>query len=182
MNDEIKTNAKNKMIQSLEGLEKRFSTVRAGRANPSSLDGVMVDYYGTMTPLKSLGTISVPEGNQLLIRPFDKHCLGSMEKAIVAANLGYNPSNDGETLRIVIPALTEERRKELSKQVKAMAEEGKVAIRNIRRDAINEIDKLEDISEDIQKGMEKDIQSLTDEYNKKIEELLKEKEKELMTV
>ena len=105
-----------------------------------------------------------------------------MEKAIVAANLGYNPSNDGETLRIVIPALTEERRKELSKQVKAMAEEGKVAIRNIRRDAINEIDKLEDISEDIQKGMEKDIQSLTDEYNKKIEELLKEKEKELMTV
>ena len=166
MNDEIKTNAKNKMIQSLEGLEKRFSTVRAGRANPSSLDGVMVDYYGTMTPLKSLGTISVPEGNQLLIRPFDKHCLGSMEKAIVAANLGYNPSNDGETLRIVIPALTEERRKELSKQVKAMAEEGKVAIRNIRRDAINEIDKLEDISEDIQKGMEKDIQSLTDEYNK----------------
>ena len=171
-----------RMNKSVSSLESEFATIRAGRANPHILDRVMVDYYGTMTPLKSLGTISVPEGNQLLIRPFDKHCLGSMEKAIVAANLGYNPSNDGETLRIVIPALTEERRKELSKQVKAMAEEGKVAIRNIRRDAINEIDKLEDISEDIQKGMEKDVQSLTDEYNKKIEELLKEKEKELMTV
>ena len=181
MNDEIKTNAKNKMIQSLEGLEKRFSTVRAGRANPSSLDGVMVDYYGTMTPLKSLGTISVPEGNQLLIRPFDKHCLGSMEKAIVAANLGYNPSNDGETLRIVIPPLTEERRRELAKQVKSIAEDAKVSVRNNRHEALQMLEE-EDLPEDILKSMEKQVQELVNTYNKKIDEMLKVKEGELMTI
>lgn len=182
MNEDIKINTKNKMEQALENLQKRFSSVRAGRANPSSLDGVMADYYGSMTPLKGLATISVPEGNQLLIRPFDKHALGAIEKGIIAANLGYNPSNDGETIRIVIPALTEERRKELTKQIKAMAEEGRVVIRNIRRDAIEDIKDVEDISEDIQKSMEKDIQTLTDSYNKKIDELVKEKDEELMTV
>ena len=181
MNDAIIQNAKTKMNLSLENLEKRFSTVRAGRANPSSLDGIMVPYYGVDTPLKQLAVISVPEARQLLIKPFDKSCLGAMEKAILASNLGYNPNNDGETIRIIIPALTEERRKELTKQVKALAEEGKVAIRNIRRDAMEEIDR-EEIAEDEQKNKEKQVQNLVDQYNKLIEEKLKEKEEELLTV
>ena len=145
------------MDKAIESLEKRFATVRAGRANPSSLDGIMVEYYGSMTPLKQLATISVPEARQLLIKPFDKSCLKGIEKAILASNLGYNPGNDGETIRIVIPELTEERRRELVKQVKALAEEAKVAIRNIRRDAMEAIDKLE-VSEDEQKGLEKYVQ------------------------
>ena len=169
------------MDKAIESLEKRFATVRAGRANPSSLDGIMVEYYGSMTPLKQLATISVPEARQLLIKPYDKSCLKGIEKAILASNLGYNPGNDGETIRIVIPELTEERRRELVKQVKALAEEAKVAIRNIRRDAMEQIDKLE-VSEDEQKGLEKDVQDTVNEYNKKVEAKLKEKEQELLTV
>lgn len=141
----------------------------------------MVEYYGSMTPLKQLTTISVPEGNQLLIKPFDKSALPAIEKAIITANLGYNPSNDGETIRIVVPALTEERRKELTKQVKAMSEEGKVSIRNIRHEALEKIEK-EELAEDISKGMEKEIQDMVNTYNKKIDEMLKEKEKDLLTV
>ena len=170
-----------KMDKAIEALEKRFTTVRAGRANPSSLDGIMVDYYGSMTPLKQLATISVPEARQLLIKPFDKSCLSAIEKAILASNLGYNPGNDGETIRIVIPELTEERRKELAKQVKAMAEDAKVTVRNLRREGIEDVEKLE-LPEDQEKGMEKDIQDMVNEYNKKIESLLKEKEQELLTV
>lgn len=170
-----------KFDKTIEALEKKFATVRAGRANPSSLDGVMVDYYGSMTPLKQLTTISVPEGNQLLIKPFDKSCLAAIEKGIIAANLGYNPSNDGETIRIIIPPLTEERRKELTKQVKAMSEEGKVSVRNIRHEAIEKLEK-EELPEDIEKGMEKEIQDLVNTYNKKIEEMLKVKEQDLLTV
>jgi len=181
MENEIISMSKEKLDKTLEALEKKFATVRAGRANPSSLDGVMVEYYGSMTPLKQLTTISVPEGNQLLIKPFDKSCLSAIEKAIIAANLGYNPSNDGETIRIVIPALTEERRKELTKQVKAISEETKVSVRNIRHDAIEKIEK-EELPEDVEKGLEKEIQDLVNNYNKKIEDMLKEKEKDLMTV
>ena len=179
-NDFIKI-IENKMKGTLDNLEKRFTTVRAGRANPSSLDGVMVDYYGSMTPLKSLATISVPEATQLLIKPFDRGCLGNIEKAIIAANLGFNPSNDGETIRIVIPALTEERRRELTKQVKAMAEEAKVSIRNIRHEANEKIEKME-LPEDEEKGMMKDVQDLVNDYNKDIDNIYKDKEKELMTV
>ena len=179
--DMIMLDLNENMDKAIESLEKRFATVRAGRANPSSLDGIMVEYYGSMTPLKQLATISVPEARQLLIKPFDKSCLGAIEKAILASNLGYNPGNDGETIRIVIPELTEERRRELVKQVKALAEEAKVAIRNIRRDAMEEIDKLE-VSEDEQKGLEKDVQDTVNEYNKKVEAKLKEKEQELLTV
>ena len=163
-----------KMEKALQNLEKRFATVRAGRANPSSLDGVMVEYYGSMTPLKQLATISVPEARQLLIKPFDRGSLKNIEKAILTSNLGYNPGNDGETIRIIIPELTEERRKELVKQVKAISEEGKVAIRNIRREAMDDIEKLE-LSEDEEKGIEKDIQDIVNEYNKKVEAKLKEK-------
>ena len=169
------------MDKAIESLEKRFATVRAGRANPSSLDGIMVEYYGSMTPLKQLATISVPEARQLLIKPFDKSCLKGIEKAILASNLGYNPGNDGETIRIIIPELTEERRRELVKQVKALAEDAKVAIRNNRREALEQIEKLE-VSEDEQKGLEKDVQDIVNEYNKKVESKLKEKEQELLTV
>ena len=179
--DEILLDITDKMDKTIENLEKRFTTVRAGRANPSSLDGVMVEYYGAMTPLKQLATISVPEARQLLIKPFDKSSLSAIEKAILASNLGYNPGNDGETIRIVIPELTEERRKELAKQVKAIAEEAKVSIRNIRRDGLEDVKKLE-LPEDELKGMEKDIQDLVNDYNKKIEDSLKEKEQELLTV
>ncbi len=170
-----------KMDKSIATLEKRFTTVRAGRANPSSLDGIVVEYYGSMTPLKQLATISVPEARQLLIKPFDRGCLKDIEKAILASNLGYNPGNDGETIRIIIPELTEERRRELVKQVKAMSEEAKVAIRNIRREGIEAVSKLE-VSEDEEKGLEKDIQDIVNEYNKKVEAMLKEKEEELLTV
>ena len=169
------------MDKTMENLNKRFSTVRAGRANPSSLDGVFVDYYGSMTPLKQLATISVPEARQLLIKPFDKGALGSIEKAILAANLGYNPGNDGETIRIIIPELTEERRRELVKQVKGICEDAKVSIRNIRRDGLEDVKKAE-LPEDEAKGLEKEIQDLVNDYNKKIETMLKEKEQELLTV
>ncbi len=181
MNEDISRVVKDKMTKAIENLEHRFTTVRAGRANPSSLDGVVVPYYGVDTPLKQLATISVPEARQLLIKPFDRSCLAAIEKAILGSNLGYTPNNDGESVRIIIPVLTEERRKELIKQVKAIAEESKVAIRNIRQDANKEIEKLE-LPEDEEKGKMKDVQDLVNDYNKKIEDLLKEKEEELMTV
>ncbi len=179
--NEIIKMTKESMENTLKNLEKRFATVRAGRANPSSLDGVSAEYYGSMTPLKQLATISVPEANQLLIKPFDRSCLGAIEKAILAANLGYTPNNDGETIRIVIPALTEERRRELTKQVKSIAEDAKVSVRNNRHEALEMVEE-EEFPEDIEKGMEKDIQELVNTYNKKIEEMLKEKEEELMTI
>lgn len=179
--NEIIKLTKESMEGTLKNLEKRFSTVRAGRANPSSLDGVVAEYYGSMTPLKQLATISVPEATQLLIKPFDRSCLGAIEKAILAANLGYNPSNDGETIRIVIPALTEDRRKELTKQVKAIAEDAKVSVRNNRREALEMVE-AEEFPEDIEKSMEKEIQELVNLYNKKIEEMLKVKEEDLMTI
>ncbi len=177
----IKLDITDKLEKALETLDKRFATVRAGRANPSSLDGIVVDYYGSMTPLKQLATISVPEARQLLIKPFDKSCLSAIEKAILASNLGYTPGNDGETIRIVIPELTEERRRELVKQVKALSEESKVTVRNIRHDGLEDV-KAAELPEDVEKGMEKDIQDMINDANKKIEAKLKEKEQELLTV
>lgn len=181
MNTDIIKLTEEKMTKTLENLDHRFATVRAGRANPSSLDGITADYYGVATPLKQLATISVPEARQLLIKPFDRGCLGAIEKAIFESNLGYTPNNDGETIRIIIPVLTEDRRKELTKQVKSMAEDGKVSIRNIRHDSNEEIEKQE-ISEDEQKNLENRVQELVNKYNKLIEDKLKEKEVELMTV
>ena len=153
-------------------MDHRFATVRAGRANPSSLDGINADYYGSSTPLKQLATISVPEARQLLIKPFDRSCLGAIEKAIFESNLGYTPNNDGETIRIIIPVLTEERRKELTKQVHAMAEEAKVSVRNIRRDSNEDVEKQE-ISEDEQKSLQNQVQDLVNKYNKLIDEKTK---------
>ena len=181
MIDLILEDASERMKKAIEAFQRDLSTIRTGRANPNMLDRVMVDYYGSMTPLKSLATISVPEATQLLIKPFDRGCLGNIEKAIIAANLGFNPSNDGETIRIVIPALTEERRRELTKQVKAMAEDAKVSIRNIRHEANEKIEKME-LPEDEEKGMMKDVQDLVNDYNKDIDNIYKDKEKELMTV
>ena len=169
------------MEKALESLDKRFATVRAGRANPSSLGSIYVDYYGNQTPLKQLATISVPEARQLSIKPFDKSCLASIEKSIFESNLGYTPNNDGETIRIIIPILTEERRVELTKQIKAMAEDAKVSIRNIRHDSNSDIDKCE-ISEDEKKQLQNQVQDLVNKYNKLVEEKMKEKEQELMTV
>lgn len=181
MNTEVINLTEEKMNKTLDNLEHRFVTVRAGRANPSSLDGITADYYGSPTPLKQLATISVPEARQLLIKPFDRSCLGAIEKAIFESNLGYTPNNDGETIRIIIPVLTEERRKELTKQVRAMAEDAKVSIRNIRHDANEDIEK-EEISEDEQKNLQNRVQDLVNKYNKLKDEKTKEKENELMTV
>ena len=182
MDSDIIKLTKESMENTLKNLEKRFATVRAGRANPSSLDGIMVEYYGSMTPLKQLATISVPEATQLLIKPFDRSCLGAIEKSILAANLGYTPNNDGETIRIVIPALTEDTRKEYVKQVKQIAEDGKINLRGIRQDSNNDIKKNEDLTEDEKDNLMDDVQELINKYNKIIDEKEKEKEKELLTV
>ncbi len=181
MNNEILNSLKIQMEKTMENLEKRFASVRAGRANPNSLDGVMVSYYGNLTPLKQLATISVPEAKQMVIKPFDKSCLSDIEKAIFEANLGYTPNNDGESIRIIIPPLTEERRMELVKQVKKIAEDAKVSVRNNRHEAIEKIEKNE-LPQDEAKALESKVQETVNAYNKKIEEKTKEKEQELMTV
>ena len=179
--DSILDKTEEKMQKAIANLESRFINVRAGRANPAMLDGIMVEYYGTPTPIKSLANISVPEARQLMIKPFDRSCLSAIEKAIFEANLGVTPNNNGECVFIVIPALTEERRKDLVKQVKSIAEEGKIALRNIRQDANNEIKRL-DITEDDIKGGQNEVQDLINQYNKVVEAKLKEKEQELMSV
>ena len=181
MEEEILLEVEDKMEKAVLNLEERFKTVRTGRANPSSLDKVMVNYYGAMTPLRQLANITVPEARQLLIKPFDKSALSGIEKGIYEANLGYTPNNDGETIRIVIPDLTEDRRKELVKQVKAMAEDAKVSVRNARRDGLDLV-KKEEMPEDLEKHAEEEIQELVNKYNKKIEELLEGKESDLMSV
>ena len=174
-------NTESKMQNAIASLEQRFVNVRAGRANPAMLDGVMVEYYGVPTPIKSLANISVPEARQLMIKPFDRSVLGGIEKAIFEANLGVTPNNNGECVFIVIPALTEDRRKELVKQVKQMAEEGKIALRNIRQDANTALKNLK-LPEDEEKRGNERVQDLINDYNKVVEEKLKEKEKELMTI
>lgn len=179
--EKIIQNTEEKMMLSIEALENKFTNVRAGRANPAMLDKIMVEYYGVPTPLKSLANISVPEARQLSIKPFDRSCLGAIEKAIFEANLGITPNNNGEVIFLVIPPLTEERRKELVKQVKAIAEEGKIALRNIRQDANKEIEALT-LPEDEEKRGNERVQELINEYNKVIDEKLKEKEKDLMTI
>lgn len=175
--DELET----KMKKTIENLEKRFTTVRAGRANPSLVSDIKIDYYGVETPLVSLATISVPEARQLHIKPYDKSALKSIEKAIFEANLGITPTNNGEIIIITIPPLTEDRRKEYVKQVKSMAEEAKVSLRNIRQDGIKQLKSME-LSLDEEKSSESDIQELINTYNKNIEAKLKEKEGELMNI
>lgn len=170
-----------KMQNAIITMEERFLNVRAGRANPSMLDKVTVDYYGVATPIKSLANISVPEARQLMIKPFDKSILGHIEKAIFEANLGVTPNNNGECIFIIIPPLTEDRRKELVKEVKQLAEDAKIHLRNIRQDANKMIASLK-LPEDEEKRGNEEVQELINKYNKEIESKLKEKEKDLMTI
>lgn len=181
MEDEILLEVEEKCEKAVNNLVERFKTVRTGRANPSSLDKVMVNYYGVPTPLRSLANVTVPEARQLLIKPFDKGALSGIEKGIYEADLGYTPNNDGESIRIVIPNLTEDRRRELVKQVKGMAEDAKVSIRNARHDGLDMV-KSGEFSEDVEKKLENDIQDIVNKYNKKVEEELDGKEKDLMSV
>lgn len=179
--DDILLQVEEKMEKTMENLNVRLSNIRAGRANPAILDRVKVNYYGSLTPLNQLATISVPEARKLQIKAFDKSCLSDIEKAIYEADLGLTPNNTGELIFINIPELTEDRRKEFVKQAKALAEEAKIALRNIRQDANNAVKKLE-INDDEEKSLMQDVQELINNYNKKVDDRLKEKEQELMTI
>lgn len=179
--DEILLETENRMDSAIESLEKRLINIRAGRANPSMLDGVVVNYYGVDTPLKQLANISIPEARQLCIKPFDRSCLNAIEKGIYEANIGLTPNNNGEIIILNIPALTEETRREYVKQAKNIAEEAKIALRNIRQDANNDAKKLE-VPEDDIKYCTEEIQELINKYNKIVDEKLSVKEKELLSV
>ncbi|WP_425365340.1 ribosome recycling factor [Gloeothece verrucosa] len=173
------------MQKTIEATQRSFNTIRTGRANASLLDRVTVEYYGTETPLKSLANITTPDATTIAIQPYDRSSLGKIEKAIQMSDVGLTPNNDGQIIRLNIPPLTSDRRKELVKLAGKLAEEGKVAVRNIRRDAIDAIRKQEkshEISEDEARNLQDDIQKITDEYNAKIDELLKAKEKDITTV
>lgn len=173
-----------KMKKAIDFLEADYATIRAGRANPHVLDKLRVDYYGTPTPIQQVGNITVPEARIIQIAPWEKSLLKDIEKAILTSDIGINPSNDGSVIRLVFPELTEERRKELVKDVKKKAEDGKVAIRNIRRDGNDSFKKLAktEVSEDEIKQLEEQLQKLTDKYVKDIDALMESKSKEIMTV
>lgn len=169
------------MESAIEGLDKRLTNVRAGRANSSILDGVTVSYYGVDTPLRQLATISIPEARQLCIKPFDRSSIGAIEKAIFESNIGLTPNNNGETVILNIPSLTEETRRDYVKQSKQICEEAKVTLRNVRQDAMNDV-KKSGMTEDEKKASETNIQELINKYNKIVEDKFKQKEQELMTV
>ncbi len=173
-----------KMKKALDFLESDFASIRAGRANPHVLDKIRVDYYGTPTPIQQVGNVTVPEARIIQIAPWDKSMLKAVEKAILTSDLGINPSNDGSVIRLVFPELTEERRKDLAKEVKKKAEDGKVAVRNIRRDGNDAFKKLlkEDVSEDEVKQLGEELQKMTDKYIKEIDVMTETKTKEIMTV
>lgn len=180
--EEVLSLGEERMTKAIESLHREFLTVRTGRANPAILDRVEVDYYGTPTPLKSLANISSQDGRSLVIQPYDKGALKDIEQGIHKAQIGLTPNNDGTLIRINIPALTEDRRKELSKQVKKIGEEAKVSVRNIRRDCDQELKKFKDegISEDDLKRSAEDLQKLTDKYTKEIDKSVSDKEAEIM--
>ena len=180
MIDEVEI--KNKMEKVVETLDSRYTTIRAGRANPNILHGVMVDYYGTPTPIQSLATISIPEARVLAIKPFDKSSLKNVEKAIYEANLGLAPTNNGEVIMLTIPELTGETRREYVKQASQMAEEARIALRNIRQDENNKIKKDEELREDERDMCLEIVQELIDKYNKIVDEKFKEKENELTSL
>lgn len=176
---------KNRMIKTASVLSTQFDTVRAGRANAAVLDQIEVDYYGTPTPIRQIASISSPDARTLFIQPWDGSTLKLIEKAILTSELGINPQNDGRVIRLVFPQLTEERRKELAKQVRKYGEEAKVAVRNIRRDAMDKFKKEQkkgEITEDDLKDLEKDMQKLTDDYIKEVDKLTAAKEKELFEI
>ena len=182
---QITAETNERMTRSIENLKKEFSRIRTGRATPALLDGIKVDYYGTPTPLAQLGNISTPEPRQLIIQPWEKTLLSAIEKAILASDLGINPQNDGNVVRLNMPELTEERRRDLVKNSKKLAEDDKVAVRNIRRDSNEKIKKLEkdkELSLDDSKKSQDDIQKITDKYIKLIDDMLAVKEKEILEV
>jgi ribosome recycling factor len=176
--------AKEGMEAAIEHLEKDLSKIRAGKASPSMLDSVKLEYYGTVAPLSQVANVTTPDARTIFIQPWDKSVIQAIEKAILAANLGFNPANNGEVIRIMVPPLTEERRVQLAKQVKAFGENAKVAIRNQRRDAIEEIKKLkkDGLSEDVAKDAELDVHKTHEDYIKKVDLVVVAKEKEIMTV
>ncbi|MGS2776880.1 ribosome recycling factor [Robertmurraya sp. GLU-23] len=185
MPKQIVANAKERMNKAIGAYTRELAAIRAGRANASMLDRITVDYYGAPTPINQLAGVSVPEARMLVIQPYDKSILSDIEKAILKSDIGITPSNDGSIIRLAIPQLTEERRKELVKVVKKESEDAKVAIRNIRRDGNDDLKKLEkngEITEDDQRGYSDDIQKLTDEYIIKVDQLTKDKEKEILEV
>ena len=175
------TDVELKMMQTIEALQSRLTNIRAGRANPAMLNGIMVEYYGALTPIQSLANITVPEAKQLFVKPFDSGALKDIERAINEANIGITPTNNGEMIILTIPDLTEDRRREYVKQAKAIGEEAKVALRNIRQDANNDIKKSE-YPEDEDKKYLEDVQELINKYNKIVDEEIKNKEAELMQI
>ena len=182
---EILDASKEKMSKSVAVYQNEMTSLRAGRANPRLLDRIMVDYYGTPTPLPQIGNINVPEARMIVIKPWEKKMISAIEKAIQKSDLGLNPTNDGEVVRLVFPDLNEERRKELTKMARKSAEGAKVAVRSIRRDAMEKLKAMKkdgELTEDDQKKAEKDIQDLTDKHVKKIDEMCAKKEKELMEI
>ena len=178
--DDVKEN----MDKSIVHLEREFQNIRAGKASPDMLSSVMVDFYGVMTPINQTSNVTSPDPRQIIVQPWDKSQISNIEKAILAANLGFNPKNEGEVLRIIVPAVTEERRRELVKKAKAEAEDTKVAIRNARRSGNDEAKSLEKegIPEDDVKKLQDDIQKLTDEFTEKVDKLFEKKEKDIMTI
>jgi ribosome recycling factor len=183
--EDFLADATRRMDKSIESTRQEFNSVRTGRASPALLDRVQVDYYGTATPLKNLATISAPEPRLLNVQPFDPSSVKAIEKAIQESDLGLQPSNDGKLIRLPIPQLTEERRKELVKVVRRYAEDGKVAIRNVRRDVMRHLEELVrngEVGDDEERRAENQVQKLTDEHTKTIDELLKHKEAEIMEV
>jgi len=183
--EEVEIDIEDRMGKSIESVKSNLVTIRTGRANPAILDLVKVDYYGAPTPLNQVASISVSNSQQLTVSPYDKSSLGNIERAIVESGLGLTPNNDGDLIRINIPAITEDRRKELMKSCKSLGEDGKVAIRNIRRDGVEVVKKMEkasDIGEDESKGAQDKIQKLTDQFVKEVDTLVAAKEKDVMTV
>ncbi len=181
----VLNNSKEKMEKTLNVLDSQFAAIRAGRANPAVLNPIYVDYYGTPTPIQQMAAVSVQDARILVIQPWDKTTLKAIEKAIQASDLGINPNNDGSVIRLAFPQLTEERRKELSKDIKKLGEESKVAIRSIRRDAndkIKAMKKNSEITEDDVKDFDKDIQKLTDKYIENVDKAVAAKEKEIMSI
>ena len=178
---DILENAELKMISCIENYENRLTTIRAGRANPAMLNGIMAEAYGVESPINTLANITVHDGKQLFIKPFDRNNLKNIERAINESNLGINPVNNGETIILTVPTLTEETRRDYVKQAKSMAEDAKVALRNVRQDANSQI-KNGEYTEDEKKSLENDVQELINTYNKKIEDIHSEKEKELMAI
>ncbi|MCB0700367.1 MAG: ribosome recycling factor [Chitinophagales bacterium] len=182
--DMILDDARDHMKKAIRHLETELSRIRAGKANPQILDGIHVDYYGSSTPLNQVANVTTPDAKTITVQPWEKQMLGDIERAIIASNIGLNPQNDGEIIRLYLPPLTEERRKELVKRVNAEGEHSKVSIRNIRRDAIEQIKKLQKdgLSEDAAKDAEGDVQGMTDKHIAMIDQHCKDKDKEIMTV